>query len=242
MVAPPSPSLLVSERFVSLQGEGVSQGEPAAFLRLGRCNLTCGFCDTPYTWDFENYSFEEELRTVAIDDVVAWVLSESPGRLIVTGGEPLIQQKDLAHLFSTLDRARRARNGRLEFIEIETNGTVLPLPALSQRVDQWNVSPKLKNSGQPRERALRPSAIAHFAGLDHAYFKFVVRDGADADEALALVRASQLRPERVLFMPEARDALELRARGAEVAELALRARVRYSGRMHLELFGGGRGV
>lgn len=242
MTPAPEQTLLVSERFVSLQGEGVSQGQPAAFLRLGRCNLTCTFCDTPYTWDFENYSFDEELSEVSQDELVAWVLRESPGRLIVTGGEPLIQQKQLAIFFATLDRARQETGGLLEFIEIETNGTVKPRPELEARVNQWNVSPKLKNSGEPRERAVRPDALGRFAELDGAHFKFVVRDEADAEEALGLVRSLSLPTHKVLFMPEARDASDLKERGPRVAELALRARVRYSGRMHLELFGGGRGV
>lgn len=242
MTQKPDRPLLVSERFVSLQGEGVSQGEPAAFLRLGRCNLTCSFCDTPYTWDFENYSFEEELRELSLGEVLAWIVDSSPGRLIVTGGEPLIQQKLLAELFVELDRTRAVASAQPERIEIETNGTVPPVPELIDRVNQWNVSPKLSNSGQPSERAIRPESLTVFAKLGHAYFKFVVRDQRDADEALALVRSLAIPKERVLFMPEARGAAELRERAPRVAALALRARVRYSGRMHLELFGGGRGV
>lgn len=242
MTPGPAQTLLVSERFVSLQGEGVSQGEPAAFLRLGRCNLTCTFCDTPYTWDFENYSMDEELSEISQAELVAWVLREGPGRLIVTGGEPLIQQKQLVFFFEALDRARQETGGLFDIIEIETNGTVPPRPELESRVQQWNVSPKLCNSGQPRERAVRPEALGRFAHLEGAYFKFVVRDDQDAEEALELVRLLSLPAHKVIFMPEARDSSELKVRGPRVAQLALRSRVRYSSRMHLELFGGGRGV
>lgn len=242
MTLPQSRPFLVSERFVSLQGEGVSQGQPAAFLRLGRCNLTCTFCDTPYTWDFEKYSFDEELRELNVEEVSAWVFSESPGRLIVTGGEPLIQQKLLVELFDQVDERRDLAGQAREIVEIETNGTVLPVPGLVSRVQQWNVSPKLGNSDQPSERAIRPESLGLFATLTNAYFKFVVRDESDAEEALALVRSFQIATERVLFMPEARGPAELSERGPKVAALALGARVRYSGRLHLELFGGGRGV
>lgn len=42
--------LLVAERFgPTLQGEGPSVGQPSLFIRLSRCNLSCAFCDTPYT-------------------------------------------------------------------------------------------------------------------------------------------------------------------------------------------------
>src|SRR5690606_10255253 len=54
--------LLVSEIFRSVQGEGRHVGVPSVFLRLARCNLSCRWCDTPYTWDFERFDFEREVR------------------------------------------------------------------------------------------------------------------------------------------------------------------------------------
>ena len=44
-------------------------------------------------------------------------------------------------------------------VEIETNGTVAPPPALDALVDQYNVSPKLAHSGNPAELALLPERL-----------------------------------------------------------------------------------
>ena len=43
------------EIFYSIQGEGANVGKPAVFLRMGLCNLKCSWCDTKYTWDWEEY-------------------------------------------------------------------------------------------------------------------------------------------------------------------------------------------
>ena len=58
------PGLLVAERFgverPTFQGEGPSSGVPALFIRLSRCNLTCTWCDTPYTWDTSRFDVVDE--------------------------------------------------------------------------------------------------------------------------------------------------------------------------------------
>ncbi len=47
-VAPENPQYRIVEIFESLQGEGWNTGMPAVFVRLGKCNLACGWCDTDY--------------------------------------------------------------------------------------------------------------------------------------------------------------------------------------------------
>lgn len=235
-------NLLVSEKFVSLQGEGVSSGVPAAFLRLGNCNLACSYCDTPYTWDDARFDLKEELRAEEISQVAAWLAENSPGRLIVTGGEPLLQQKQLEQFFREMDERSAASDGGRQFIEIETNGTVRPRGGLLARVDQWNVSPKLRNSGEPEERRIHPAALSALAASGRAYFKFVVKNADDVREVDALVASFGWSPDRVILMPEATSAALLRERSPSVAAEALRRRYRFSSRVHLELFGGRRGT
>lgn len=240
---PPSGErLLVSEKFVSLQGEGVSSGAPAAFLRLGNCNLACSFCDTPYTWNTSRFDLSQELRAEESSDVADWLLESSPGRLIVTGGEPLLQQKQLEGFIREIDERSEALSRRRQFIEIETNGTVRPLAELLTRVDQWNVSPKLRNSEEPEERRIRPAALSAFGESGRAFFKFVVQNAEDVLEVDALVALFGWHPEQVILMPEATTAVLLRERSPHVAEEALRRRYRFSSRVHLELFGGRRGT
>lgn len=234
--------LLVSEKFVSLQGEGVSVGAPAAFLRLGNCNLSCSFCDTPYTWDSSRYDLGSELHAEEIWDLSRWISEVAPGRLIVTGGEPLLQQKQLAQLIRRLDAVSEGRGTARLYIEVETNGTVPPHGFLLERVDQWNVSPKLGNSGEPRERRICLAALDAFRTCHRAYLKFVVRGAEDVGEVDELVRDTAWDTTRVILMPEARDVGALRARSAEVAGEAMKRSYRFSGRIHLELFGGRRGT
>lgn len=240
---PPSGNqLLVSEKFVSLQGEGISAGVPAAFLRLGNCNLACSFCDTPYTWDDSRFNLREELVAEDVSTVAEWVVTSAPRRLIVTGGEPLLQQRQLERLFSEVDdRCDSARLERL-FLEIETNGTVCPVPTLLGRVDQWNVSPKLRNSGEREESRLRPSALRPIYESQRAYFKFVIQSAEDVREVDEIVSRLGWDADRVLLMPEATDVAVLRERSPAVAAEAMARRYRFSGRVHLELFGGRRGT
>lgn len=233
--------LLVSEKFVSLQGEGASAGAPAAFLRLGNCNLDCTYCDTAYTWDSSRFDLQTELHREPIEALASWVTEHAPGRLIITGGEPLLQQKQLKVLLEASD-ARAAEGGRARlFVEVETNGTVRPLPFLLERIDQWNVSPKLGNAKVERARRIDARVLAALSQRG-AYFKFVVSDAADVREVEELVEELSLSKDQVLLMPEASDVEQLRARGSRVANWAAARSFRYSGRLHLELFGGRRGT
>ena len=232
--------LWVSERFVSLQGEGATAGVPSAFLRLGQCNLSCSWCDTPYTWDFEKFDRKQELQTVSFDALVAWLLPLNIRRLIITGGEPLVQHRKLMPFLHLLDQACLKENTDLFVIEVETNGTILSGSELSARVNQWNISPKLCSSGQSEKAALKPEVLAQYRVMDRAFLKFVLSDSADEQRALRLIAQLSWPKERVIFMPEARDKQSLRERSPRVAQIALREGVLFSSRLHLELYDGRR--
>ncbi len=227
-------TLKLSELFVSLQGEGPSLGKPCAFLRLAGCNLHCRFCDTKYTWDFQTYRYEDEVRIRSVADVASEILATGQPRLVVTGGEPLIQRRALERLLALLPSTF--------VVEVETNGTFAPGEALAARVDQWNVSPKLENGGDPRAARVVPAALGALLATGRAYLKFVLDAASDAEEALALARELGVASERVLFMPQATTPGELSARAPLVAAEALARGVGYSHRLHVELWGGRRGT
>jgi organic radical activating enzyme len=227
-------TLKLSEIFESLQGEGASVGAPTMFVRLAQCNLHCSWCDTKYTWDFEHYNYDEEVREQSPEDVARTVNASSTRRVVLTGGEPMLQQHALAAFFALLAPDI--------VVEVETNGTILPKSATLARVNQWNVSPKLSNAGDPEAIRLRPAVLSALRDAPASYLKLVLHGDADYVEAEALVEQLAWPRDRVLFMPQASNREELRSRSPQVAEAARARGVRFSPRLHLELWGGRRGV
>jgi len=231
------------EIFASLQGEGPSIGRPVAFVRLSRCNLACTWCDTAYTWRFEGdnrphrdgLAFERKANQVVLEeaDVAARIMALGQDRLVITGGEPLLQGVALARMVALLDGMT---------VEIETNGTVAPHPALDPLVSQYNVSPKLSHSGNPIESAQIPERLAEWIQKPQAWFKFVVATPADVDEVIALIETHGLPRERVFVMPEGTDSETLRGRERWLAPLALQQGLRLTDRMHIHLYGDTRGT
>lgn len=222
------------EIFHSVQGEGVTAGEPAVFLRLATCNLACTWCDTRYTWDWANYEVDEQVMPMSAEEVEQRVTAFGTRRLVITGGEPMLQQRELATLAASLrDRGYTC--------EVETNGTLEPRPEMAAAVSQWNVSPKLTNSGNDHaRREVRPSLNA-FAALDNAYFKFVIVEPGDVDEVSLLAGRYQLEPGKVILMPEGVTAEVLNERGSWLAEVCRDKGYRFSTRLHIQLWGDVRG-
>jgi 7-carboxy-7-deazaguanine synthase len=205
----------------------------ATFLRLAACNLRCRYCDTPYTWDFERFDASSEVHTHLIDALADHLLADNPQRLVVTGGEPLLQQQALVALFERLPAALA--------IEIETNGTILPLAALFDRVSQWNVSPKLAFSGMPSDERLVRSVLEAFAACERAWLKLVVAEPSDMQEGDQIIADLGWPSDRVVWMPEGTSAQRLNLRGRWLAEQAVARNQRFSTRLHVLLWGDQRG-
>lgn len=225
--------LVVSEVFgPTFQGEGPSVGQRAGFVRLGRCNLDCTWCDTPYSWDWERYDPAVELSRRPVAGVVADLEAMGIELVVVTGGEPLLQQRALTTLLEQV----KQRGWR---VEVETNGTVAPaLPV--DLVDRYNVSPKLANSGVDRRDRYRPDVLRAFEGTGKAVFKFVAADPADLDEVDAMVHECGLRS--VYVMPEGRDHEAVTAGLRRLAEPVLRRGWNLTTRLHVQVWGDRRGV
>ena len=210
------------ELFYSLQGEGTRCGTPAVFLRLAGCNLKCKWCDTKHSW-----RNGIECTPAGIAEKIA---SYSCDSLVITGGEPLLQQAELEALLQLLPADIH--------IEVETNGTIIPSSALVQRINQWNVSPKLHHSGNPGCDTLPAGRLRFFAGLQNAWFKFVVQQEADWADIAALGLPRQ----RIILMPCATTRAELETARPAVVDMCLRHGVRLGDRLHLTLWDNKKGV
>jgi 7-carboxy-7-deazaguanine synthase len=221
-------NLLISEVFgPTVQGEGSAAGRHCLFVRLGLCNLECTWCDTPYTWAFSpekaqktasgtQYDKDAQLREMTAIQVIdalkaLWDIEVSPTMIVISGGEPLMQRNQLVELVRLL-KLRGCP------VHIETAGTLLPPAELTEVVTQYNISPKLANSGNVLSKRFKPSVLAHFATLDQSWFKFVVTSPAELDEVDGIVAMTGMRADRVMIMPEgvtAEDTLTVARRMAD---------------------------
>ena len=221
------------EIFASIQGEGRSAGLPCTFVRLSRCNLACTWCDTAYTWRFTEFDRKANQITLSEADTAARIMALGGERLVITGGEPLLQGAGLARMAALLSGHR---------IEIETNGTVAPHAALDPLVAQYNVSPKLKHSGNAAEIALLSERLKAWENEPKAHFKFVISAPEDLSEVLALQQTYAIPSERIQLMPEGTTSAVIRSRSSWLAPLAHQHGFDCSDRLHIHLYGDTRGT
>lgn len=226
-------TLVVAEVFgPTVQGEGPSLGRRASFIRLGGCNLTCDWCDTPETWNTGRFDLRQTLTRTPVDEIVARALVGAPGLVVITGGEPLLHQKqpgwDL--LLNRLDAASVD-------IEVETNGTIAPDGATSSRVTRFNVSPKLAHAGDLEAKRVNGSALHALHCTERAAFKFVCATPEDVDEVALLAVAHRIPPDLVWIMPEGTDPDQLRDRLTVLAEPAIAAGFNLTTRLHITVWG-----
>lgn len=204
--------------FATFQGEGLTAGLPSVFLRLHYCNLTCGVpngwkCDTAYTWDKRTAEYWQEPQDWSYEETAssvekAWFSrfgDEQDRRLVITGGEPLIQQRKIAMLLDRLPGWN---------VEIETNGIIIPIPEL--HTCQFNCSPKLSNSGNSSRRRYKPEVLRAINNLPGSQFKFVVVDQMDLEEVAQIVTDCELDQEKILVMPEGRTANEVEVKAGKL--------------------------
>lgn len=227
-------TLVVSEVFgPTWQGEGPSLGRRAGFVRLGRCGLACTFCDTPYTWRWEDHDPAVELTTRDVAGILEELAAMDVGLVVVTGGEPLLQQSHLPPLLRPL-LARGVE------VEIETAGVIAPTPEVVDLVTRFNVSPKLANSGNELDRRYRPEALRALQATGKAAFKFVAVDGNDLDEIAAMVDRCGLT--NVWVMPEGTDPATIVDRSRALVDPVLARGWNLTTRLHVLLWGDRRGV
>ncbi|RYG43722.1 7-carboxy-7-deazaguanine synthase QueE [bacterium] len=228
-----SDRLRISEIFSSVQGEGIWMGIPSVFVRVSGCNLRCAWCDTPYA------SWHPEGPVRDVSTIADAVLATGIRHAVLTGGEPMLFD-GIAEL------ASRLRAGGMT-ITVETAGTI----HREMACDLMSISPKLSHSTPndpawgPRHEALRlqPAALSRLIGEYDHQLKFVIATDSDLDEIDALLaQLPPVLPERILLMPEGRDATALWARMRSLVPLAMARGWRLAPRMQIDLFGDTKGT
>lgn len=235
--------LSISEVFYSIQGEGKTIGVPSVFVRLGGCNLLCGGqgtqfdgelhngatwrCDTIEVWmKAQRKSFDEILSDECVHAI------RNGANIIITGGEPTLQAKAVTEFIQYVKN-----NINIDvYVEIETNGTIEPN---IEGVHQWNVSPKLSNSGNEKNVRYNVKALRAYNNLN-AQFKFVVNDEKDLDEIKK--DFSFLNRKKVWLMPAGENQDLLNPIKQQVAEWAKINYFNYTTRLHIDLWNKKTGV
>jgi 7-carboxy-7-deazaguanine synthase len=225
----------ISEIFYSIQGEGMLAGVPSVFLRTSGCNLRCAWCDTPYT------SWKPEGDDLPLGTILADVRRRWATHVVVTGGEPMIQE-DIVRLTQQL------KDFDLH-ITIETAGTVYqPVTC-----DLMSISPKLANSTPLRREGGRwaaqhdrlrykPDVLKQLMAEYPYQLKFVVSDPRDLAEIETIIRETDADRGRVILMPEGTDPETLYERARWLVDICKRERFRYGPRLHIDIYGNERGV
>jgi len=242
IIIKPNSLLLSGDKvFFSLQGEGISIGKPAVFLRLHLCNLKCSFCDTPYTWDRKDKRFYTEPERWSIEKIAKEIEKYHCHRLVITGGEPLLQREALIQLIDRLEPNHLATSWQTNwFFEIETNGTLPPfkIEEMGRRFIQYNVSPKLANSDNPKLLRYKPKILKQYNEERYnSVFKFVVIQPDDLIEIGKIVAECDLDKNKIILMPEGTTQEKVAKHGRAVVELCKKEGWQLIPRLQVMLWG-----
>lgn len=217
--------LNICECFHSIQGEGKYIGKNSIFLRLSGCNLSCSFCDSQYHLNGHIMSTE---------DVIKEISKYNSDYLVITGGEPMIQQEALLELLEKLNKKY--------FVTIETNGTITPILGLLDFVDHWACSPKLAISGNPIDKRINYDALEFYNTFHDSIFKFVIANENDLNEVKFLEDQLKLKKDKIYLMPEGKTIMELSMRSVSVINMCKENNYNFSSRLHILIYNNMRGV
>lgn len=238
----------------TIQGEGKLNGIPSLFIRLAGCNLRCHWktadqqiieCDTAHAaFKVKNTS------SLTIEEIckIIYNNSQNINHIVITGGEPLLQAKDLAKL------CRQLKHMRDFHITIETNATLYD-EEVAKYVDFFSMSPKLATSIPPapyteKHDRLRICINSIQAFITHAnkcnkdfQLKFVHSSNADITEIKSILeKLDGWKNEDILLMPLGATPAELQQNIPHTLLQCIQNGWRYCDRLHISLFGPKQGV
>lgn len=190
----------INEIFYSLSGEGVSQGIPTIFIRFAGCALRCGQTNSKKLWCDTGYALSKNAgNEYSVEEIIKKIeeISKTPSQIILTGGEPLENEKRFFCIELTKMISQKRHNLNYAYTRIETNGkeSILDLENMVYSLDY-----KLPGSGM--EKFMNRENF-HFISkrknpLDEV--KFVVRDKIDFLRAVEVIDEFLLN-QNLIFSP-----------------------------------------
>lgn len=157
----------------TIQGEGINTGQVVSFVRLYGCDFRCNWCDTPFSLGKDKGGAYEEVHAIEIiqrlDDIGC-------KNVVLSGGNPLAQGPNLEPLIEML-----ADNWY--WVQVETQGSIIPQKSAARYVDFWSLSPKLPSAGKVESENWNavPWFLQRYTSLpiDSLQLKFVVSNRED---------------------------------------------------------------
>ena len=172
-IAPRAQLFPVAEKFVSVNGEGLAAGRPAAFIRFAGCNMWCTYCDTRWA----NHPLVE-VEGWSVPDLAAWVAETGVSCVTLTGGEPLLQPylPDLVQTLLAVDDPHPLRVENYELLDTRDAvkfvvGTEDDLAFMECCADEAGLWDRCAVLVSPVWGAIEPAEIAAYLidhGLDRA--------------------------------------------------------------------------
>jgi len=227
------------EIFSSVQGEGPDVGASTIFVRFGRCDLRCRWCDSPHTWapasEFRAVlpgGTETSPNPVACERVLdaARALGAERHRFVsLTGGEPLLQPEAVAWLARELREFGPAIH--LETHGLHSGALADVLPHVDVVSMDWKLASDVRRETEPKGATPAPFVAAHRAFLERAIeaprviVKVVVTPAsqdAEIDEAVACV--AEVAPDATFVLQPVTPHGPVRERPSAERLLALAAR------------------
>jgi organic radical activating enzyme len=228
--------------FYTIEGEGEYIGQPSVFMRMSMCNLTCkGFasessphgCDSYVSWSVKNkMTFESIWNEFFVKQKFADKLN-SGAILKYSGGEPMIQQKQLLKFTEYLVQ----QLGMHPKIDFETNATLMPDEAWVKDFNaSFTTSPKLTTNGDAESKTY-VAEVLRWHARHYSGFKFVINSDKDIEEIWRKYvdddKGINVDTNRIWFMPCCGSRQEHIERAPAVAEYAKAMNVNFSPRLHL---------
>ena len=175
--------LKVNEIFYSIQGEGTAIGVPTVFLRLFACDLRCSWCDTMYAVE------GTELTDMTPEQVISEISKFGCKNVCITGGEPLIQRKELVPLAEELIN-------KGFFIVLETSGHKKPPEIFKGSSCLISMDCKCPSSGM--EKRMDFTLFEELGPKDQ--LKFVIKDEEDYKYAKQILNSYKINSS-LIFQP-----------------------------------------
>lgn len=224
------PTIRIGEIFLSFQGEGSTIGALSIFIRVTGCTLDCSWCDSVEVWKTKGVEYTPKDLYTYISTTYREAF-EHGAHLILTGGSPLRQDKGLTAFlkeFSILGR----------YIEVETEGVLLPSSDIDAMISRYNVSPKLANSGMAKEKRYNPQVLKWHTHKSQrrSIFKFVVESKTDVIEVTDIQMDIGIPSDRIWLMPLVSTIEDHNKMAPLVAEWAKENNYNFSPRLQIVLW------